>query len=58
MLVLSRKEHERVRLTLPDGATIWVSVERISYNAVRLGIAAPKSVDVVREELIQAEEKR
>lgn len=52
MLVLSRKVNERARLKMPDGAVVWVSVERISYNAVRLGIAAPPDVDIAREELI------
>lgn len=47
MLVLSRKEAERIRL----GDSIVVTVVRVSGDKVRLGIDAPPSVVVLREEL-------
>lgn len=47
MLVLSRKEAERIRL----GDSIVVSVVRISGDKVRLGIEAPPNVLVLRDEL-------
>lgn len=47
MLVLSRKETERIRL----GESIVVTVIRVSGDKVRLGIEAPPEVLVLREEL-------
>ena len=47
MLVLSRKEAERIRL----GDSIVVTVVRVSGDKVRLGIDAPPNVIVLREEL-------
>ncbi len=47
MLVLSRKESERIRL----GKSIVVTVVRVSGDKVRLGIEAPSDVLVLREEL-------
>ena len=47
MLVLSRKETERIRL----GDSIVVTVVRVSGDKVRLGIDAPPNVVVLREEL-------
>ncbi len=47
MLVLSRKESERIRL----GESIVVTVVRVSGDKVRLGIEAPSDVLVLREEL-------
>ena len=50
MLILSRKRGERVCLTL-EVDVIWRAGESIGSNSVKLGIHAPKSVDVFREEL-------
>ena len=47
MLVLSRKESERIRL----GDSIIVTVVRVSGDRVRLGIEAPPNVLVLRDEL-------
>ena len=47
MLVLSRKEAERIRL----GDSIIVTVVRVSGDKVRLGIEAPADVLVLRDEL-------
>ncbi|NUQ66427.1 MAG: carbon storage regulator [Pirellulales bacterium] len=47
MLVLSRKESERIRL----GDKIVVTVIRVAGECVRLGIEAPPDVLVLREEL-------
>lgn len=47
MLVLSRKETERIRL----GDSIVVTVVRVSGDKVRLGIEAPPNVLVLRDEL-------
>jgi len=47
VLVLSRKERERVRL----GDSIVITVVRLSGDRVRLGIEAPDDLVVLREEL-------
>lgn len=47
MLVLSRREKERIRL----GNSIVVTVVRLAGDRVRLGIEAPSDVVVLRDEL-------
>ncbi len=47
MLVLSRRESERIRL----GDSITITVVRVAGDRVRLGIDAPPEVSVLREEL-------
>lgn len=50
MLVLSRKVGERILL----GVDVVISVVRIGPNTVKIGIAAPKDMNIVREELVPA----
>jgi carbon storage regulator len=47
MLVLSRRETERVRL----GDKIVLTIVRVSGDKVRLGIEAPADILVLRDEL-------
>jgi carbon storage regulator len=47
MLVLSRKPGERILI----GDDIALTVVRIGPNTVRLGIEAPRDMNIVREEL-------
>lgn len=47
MLVLSRKPGERILI----GDDIAVTIVRIGPNTVRLGIDAPREMNIVREEL-------
>ena len=47
MLVLSRKAGERILI----GDDVAITVVRIGPNSVRIGIEAPKSMNIVREEL-------
>jgi carbon storage regulator len=47
MLVLSRKESQRIRL----GDSIVITVVRVSGDKVRLGIEAPRDMVVLRDEL-------
>jgi len=47
MLVLSRKERERIKL----GDSIVVTVVRVAGDRVRLGIEAPRDMVVLREEV-------
>lgn len=53
MLVLSRKEHERIIL----GDDIVLTVVRIGDDQVRIGIEAPRNVIIMREELHAKNEK-
>lgn len=48
LLVLSRKVSERILV----GDKVVVTVVRIGPHAVRLGIEAPKDMNIVREELV------
>ena len=52
MLVLSRREHERIRL----GDSIVLTVVQIAGERVRLGIEAPADVIVLRDELEPCEQ--
>ncbi|MCR9197923.1 MAG: carbon storage regulator [Planctomycetaceae bacterium] len=47
MLVLSRKAGERILI----GDDVAITVVRIGPNSVRVGIEAPKTMNIVREEL-------
>ncbi len=51
MLVLRRKPAEAIRFTTEDGATILVTVLAVEGKTVKLGVKAPMTVHVVREEL-------
>ncbi|WP_437224609.1 carbon storage regulator [Planctomicrobium sp. SH661] len=51
MLVLSRKPGERILI----GDDIAVTVVRIGPNTVRIGIEAPRTMNIVRDELCQSE---
>jgi carbon storage regulator len=50
VLVLSRKVEERIRI----GDEITIVVTRISKDKVRLGVEAPKGMQVHREEVYEA----
>jgi carbon storage regulator len=50
MLVISRRPEEQIRI----GSQITIRVLAIVGNSVRLGIDAPKSVPVHREEVFQS----
>jgi carbon storage regulator len=50
MLILSRKVNEKIMI----GETISVSIIEIRGDQVRLGVDAPKSVKVFRQEVFDA----
>lgn len=54
MLVLSRKQSEAIIV----GDNVRITVLKIERNAVRIGIEAPASIPIVREELILDAEDR
>ncbi len=47
MLVLTRKEGEKIRI----GKDIFITALKTERGKVRLGIEAPKDVDIIREEI-------
>ena len=51
MLVLTRKENERIELTTADGGKIVIVVRKTSNNRVSLGITAARDVKIKRGEL-------
>ena len=53
MLVLSRKERQRIRL----GDNITVTIVRLTGDQVRLGIDAPRNIRVLRDELEPPDER-
>lgn len=50
MLVLSRKHGEVIKI----GDDIEIAIVRIGPEAVRVGITAPKTLNIVRSELVKA----
>lgn len=52
MLVISRLEGESIVLFLPGGDRITLTVERTGAHKVRLGIEAPPTVGIWRDELL------
>jgi len=48
MLLLTRRSGESVTLTLPDGTEVVVTV---LGDGTRLGIEAPRSVEIARTEI-------
>ena len=54
MLVLSRKTSERILI----GDDIAITIVRIGPNSVRIGIDAPKSMNIVRAELCDFSDRK
>jgi carbon storage regulator len=54
MLVLSRKRGERIVI---PGCSITITITAIKGDRVRLGIAAPAEVAVLREELARRKKR-
>ena len=51
MLVLSRKPSQKILI----GDEVTVTIVRIGPNVVRVGIEAPRSMNIMREELVTYE---
>jgi carbon storage regulator len=54
MLVLSRKRGERIVI---PGCSVTITVVAVEGNRVRLGIAAPEKLAVLREELVERKKR-
>ena len=50
MLILTRKVNERIMI----GAEVEITVLKVSKDKVKLGISAPESVSIQRQELLQS----
>ncbi|MFC5588756.1 carbon storage regulator CsrA [Sporosarcina soli] len=50
MLVLSRKTNEMIKI----GDDIEIRILEVKGDTIRIGIEAPKSVDILRGELVQS----
>ena len=53
MLVLGRRPGEAIVI----GDDIVVTVVRIGHNNVRIGVDAPKSINVARQELVDRDQQ-
>lgn len=47
MLVLSRKINERIKI----GENVWITIVKLNGGRVSLGIEAPRSIAINREEI-------
>lgn len=56
MLVLTRKQNEMIRCKLtedlPAGTEIWVGVSDSDRGQVKIAFDAPRSVEILREEVV------
>jgi len=52
MLVVSRKLGESVTIDLPDGRVIKVTLTEVGLGKARIGIDAPRDVNIARTELV------
>lgn len=58
MLILTRRDGERIKLTGPNGLVGWITVaEIIGSVKVRLGFEFPASVNIAREELLTEDQR-
>lgn len=52
MLLLQRREGQRIRIDMPDGRFVWVTVARNSRDRLVIGVDAPEDIRILREEVI------
>ncbi len=55
MLVLSRKRKQRILLSGP-GVRIWIQIMSLKQGRVKLGIQAPDSVNIARDDYLPPQE--
>lgn len=54
MLVITRRIRESVIITGPDGTETILHILGIAGNQVRLGFDAPRSVRILRDDIVSA----
>jgi carbon storage regulator CsrA len=52
-LLVTRKPQESIDCYLPNGETITVTIVEVRGQCVRVSIAAPRSVRILRTELVE-----
>ena len=53
MLVITRRQHERIILVLPNGQQIAIELlDQRRQSVARIGITAPEDVKIYREEIL------
>lgn len=57
MLILGRKPGQRLRIVTEAGEQIWVTIFGARAGQVRIGVQAPRTVAVLRDELLTEEER-
>jgi carbon storage regulator CsrA len=57
MLVLTRKDGEKIKITCADGTEITVHTVRVEPHRVHIGIEAPDNVNILRDDAVIKEEK-
>lgn len=61
MLILRRREGERIRLSLPDGrggrVEVWVTLLEVHARVASVGIDAPDEVAIEREEVARERDR-
>lgn len=55
MLILTRRIGETIVIELPTGEHIEVAVLGVKGNQVRIGTEAPGDIQIMREELLDAQ---
>ena len=58
MLVLNRKESERILIRTKAGEEIWLMVVEVRGSIARIGIEAPDSAAVIRDELLKTDTEK
>lgn len=53
MLILKRKLGEAILITTENGEKIEIKISEISEGRVKLGLDAPKSVSILRKEVVE-----
>jgi len=54
MLVLTRKNNQKINIAIPGEQEIVIQVVQIGSNQVKIGIDAPKDILILRDELIDS----
>jgi sRNA-binding carbon storage regulator CsrA len=57
MLLLWRKELQRIRLVTPAGEVVWLTLADVERGKARLAFDAPDGVKIMREELLPPGER-
>lgn len=57
MLVLGRREGQRLRIVAPNGDIIWLSIVEIRKSQAKIGLDLQRDYQVSREEILPLREQ-